>query len=182
MDKLDIRKKHIQIRKEIQNKKEKSKSIVHQIINHSKYKEAHVIACYCSLNDEVNLDEIFFDAWSKGKRIVVPKVKGQTMDFYEIKNMDELEIQSYGIREPKHEVIFEKNKIDLIFVPGVVFDLDGNRMGFGKGYYDRYLSDLDVYKIGVCFQEQICEHVPTNQYDIQMNEVVIDDRRDLSDC
>ena len=70
-------------------------------------------------------------------------------------------------------MIFDKNKIDLFLVPGVSFDVNGNRMGFGKGYYDRYLSNLDVYKIGICFEEQISESIPTDKYDVKMNEIIV---------
>lgn len=172
--KKEIRKKYIEIRKQIKNKEDKSKNIVNKIINHQKYKEAKVIACYCSLKDEVCFDELIFHAWINGKVVVVPKVDGVTMDFYEIKNMEELEIKSFGIREPKHDLVFNKYKIDLFFVPGVTFDKKGNRMGYGKGYYDRYLSDLDVYKIGICFSEQMNDNIPVDKFDIKMDEIIVD--------
>lgn len=171
--KKEIRKKYIEIRKRLENKKEKSKNIAEQIINHSKYIQANVVACYCSLKDEVCLDDVICDALKNGKVVVVPKVNGDTIDFYEIKSMNELVVQSFGIREPIHERVFDKNKIEFILVPGVSFDLDGNRMGFGKGYYDRYLFDLEVYKIGVCFREQINEKIPVDTYDIKMDEVIV---------
>ena len=172
--KREIRKKYIDVRKQIINKEEKSKVIVNQIMNHPKYIDANVIACYCSLKDEVCLDELITDAWKNKKIVVVPKVNGNEMEFYEIKNMNDLEIQSFGIREPKHDYIFDKHKIDLFFVPGVAFDMSGNRMGFGKGYYDRYLVDLDAYKIGICFREQLDDHIPTDEFDIKMNEIIVD--------
>lgn len=169
-----IRKKYIEIRKRIKNKEEKSKNITNQIMNLKKYHEAHVVACYCSLMDEVCLDEIIYHAWEKGKVVVVPKVIGDSMNFYEIKSMDELKISSFGIREPNHNFIFDKNKIDLFLVPGVAFDMKGKRMGFGKGYYDRYLADLDAYKIGICFSEQLDENIPVDNYDITMDEIIVD--------
>lgn len=172
--KREIRKKYIDVRKQIINKEEKSKVIVNQIMNHPKYIDANVIACYCSLKDEVCLDELITDAWKNKKIVVVPKVNGNEMEFYEIKNMNDLEIQSFGIREPKHDFTFDKHKIDLFFVPGVAFDMSGNRMGFGKGYYDRYLVDLDAYKIGICFREQLDDHIPTDEFDIKMNEIIVD--------
>lgn len=172
--KREIRKKYIEVRKQIINKEEKSKVIVNQIMNHPKYIDANVIACYCSLKDEVCLDELITDAWKNKKIVVVPKVNGNEMEFYEIKKMEDLRIQSFGIREPKHDFTFDKHKIDLFFVPGVAFDMSGNRMGFGKGYYDRYLVDLDAYKIGICFREQLDDHIPTDEFDIKMNEIIVD--------
>ena len=172
--KREIRKKYIDVRKQIINKEEKSKVIVNQIMNHPKYIDANVIACYCSLKDEVCLDELITDAWKNKKIVVVPKVNGNEMEFYEIKKMEDLRIQSFGIREPKHDFTFDKHKIDLFFVPGVAFDMSGNRMGFGKGYYDRYLVDLDAYKIGICFREQLDDHIPTDEFDIKMNEIIVD--------
>ena len=172
--KKEIRKKYIDVRKRIKNKLEKSKIITNRIINHQKYIEANAIACYCSLKDEVCLDELIIHAWEKGKIVVVPKVNGNKMEFYEIKNMNELGIQSFGIREPKHDFLFDKHKIDLFLVPGVAFDMMGKRMGFGKGYYDRYLVDLDTYKIGICFREQLDDNIPTDEYDIKMDEIIVD--------
>lgn len=172
--KREIRKKYIDIRKQIISKEEKSNNIVNQIINHSKYIEANTIACYCSLKDEVCLDGLIIDAWNNGKVVVVPRVNRSEMDFYEIKNMDDLKIQSFGIREPKHDDVFDKHKVDLFLVPGVAFDSTGNRMGFGKGYYDRYLMDLDTYKIGICFREQLDDHIPIDEFDIKMDEIIVD--------
>ena len=172
--KKEIRKKYIDIRKQIKNKEEKSKIITNQIINHPKYIEANIIACYCSLKDEVCLDELMIHAWENKKIVVVPKVNGNDMEFYVIKNMNDLEIQSFGIREPKHNFVFDKNSIDLFLVPGVAFDMSGKRMGFGKGYYDRYLLDLDTYKLGICFREQLDDNIPTDEYDIKMDEIIVD--------
>ena len=112
--------------------------------------------------------------WKNKKIVVVPKVNGNDMEFYVIKNMNDLEIQSFGIREAKHNFVFDKNSIDLFLVPGVAFDMSGKRMGFGKGYYDRYLLDLDTYKIGICFREQLDDNIPTDEYDIKMDEIIVD--------
>lgn len=172
--KKEIRKKYIEIRKQIKNKEDKSKNIINKIINHQKYKEAKVVACYCSLKDEACLDKLIIHAWENGKVVVVPKVKGNTMEFYEIKSMDDLEIQCFGIREPRHDFVFDKHKIDLLLVPGVAFDRKGNRMGFGKGYYDRYLVELNTYKIGICFREQMDDNIPTDVFDIKMDEIIVD--------
>ena len=174
MEKKIVREKQIKIRKSILDKNEKSIRIVNQIINHPKYIGAKVIACYCSLKDEVNLDALILDAILKGKTVVVPKVKGNTMDFYEINHMNDLEIKTFGIREPINEVVFDKNRIDVMFVPGVAFDGKGNRMGFGRGYYDRYLGNLSLYKIGICFQEQMCDSIPVDGYDVRMDEIIVD--------
>ena len=61
-----------------------------------------------------------------------------------------------------------------VIVPGVIFDSNNNRMGFGKGYYDRFLKDKKCYKIGICFKEQITDNLPIDDYDIKMDEVVVD--------
>ena len=59
-------------------------------------------------------------------------------------------------------------------MPGIAFDKFGNRIGFGKGYYDRYLMDLDAYKIGICFREQLDDYIPTGEFDIKMDEIIVD--------
>ena len=62
--------------------------------------------------------------------------------------------------------------IDLIIVPGVIFDREKNRLGYGKGYYDRYLSNKDIYKIGICFSDQVIDLLPSESHDIKMNIII----------
>ena len=78
---------------------------------------------------------------------------------------------SYGIEEPIGDVVKDYDRIELAIIPGVGFDLQGNHLGRGKGYYDRLLPKLKAYKIGICFQFQVIEPIPFESFDIPMDEV-----------
>lgn len=80
---------------------------------------------------------------------------------------------SFGIMEPQADAFTDYEQIDLILVPGMAFDRHGHRLGRGKGYYDRFLSQAkDCYKIGVCFPFQLVDEVPTDEHDVRMDEII----------
>ena len=155
INKEELRIKYLQTRKELPNKKEKSKTIVTKIIETKEYQKAKVIALYKSLPSEVNLDDLFF---------------------YEISSNEKLIKSNFGILEPlpNEDKLVDKKQIDLVIVPGICFDKDKNRLGFGKGFYDRYLAHSSIYKIGICFHNQVLTDntLPVNQFDIKMDKVM----------
>ena len=96
------------------------------------------------------------------------------MTFYKINSLDELVEGYYSIKTPPkiEKNIIKKDEIDLILVPGVGFDKNNYRIGFGGGYYDRYLKDFKGYTISLAFKEQIVEKVPTNEFDLPVDLVI----------
>ena len=170
--KNEKRLEYINIRKHINDKEEKSKRITSKILSHPRFINSSTIGLYASLEDEVSTDILITESLRLGKRVYLPKVVGEDICFYEINSLDELMIGTFGVREP----ISNNNlsDLDLVIVPGVIFDSNNNRMGYGKGYYDRFLKDKKCYKIGICFKEQITDNLPIDDYDIKMDEVVVD--------
>jgi 5-formyltetrahydrofolate cyclo-ligase len=79
---------------------------------------------------------------------------------------------AFGIREPVGETINDYGQIELAVIPGMAFDRSGNRLGRGKGYYDRFVPQLSAYKIGLCFPFQLVDNVPADTYDQLMDEVI----------
>lgn len=170
--KNDIRKEYIYIRNHINNKKEKSKIITSKILSHPRFINASTIGLYASLDDEVSTDSLINKSLELGKSVYLPKVVGDDILFYKINSLDELNIGTFGVREPIENKSL--SDFDLIIVPGVVFDSNNNRMGYGKGYYDRFLEGKNCYKIGICFKEQMIQNLCVEDYDIKMDEVVVD--------
>lgn len=165
------------LRKEIKEKRKKqtkeenrkkSKEIKKKLFCLKEFKDAETILFYISYNSEVFTHQMIKEAF-KDKRVVVPisNKKNYSLTLSELKSLDDLEIGSYNIPEPKkihiNEISIEN--IGLIIVPGVAFDKRGNRLGHGKGYYDRLLNKTNAKKIGLAFEFQILEKVPTNKYD-----------------
>ena len=168
-----IRKELLTRRKKIIDKEKKSTVIVDKIINLDIYKKSKIVAIYHSMPDEVDTIKLIKDAL-ENKTILLPKVFGNKMIFIKI-NKDTKYIKStMGIMEPIGKEY--SGNIDLIIVPGVAFDVNLNRLGFGKGYYDKYLSDKNIYKIGICFEEQMVSVLPIDNYDIKMNLIITENR------
>lgn len=151
---------------------ELSLSVIDRLKKHERFVEAKTVLLYYSLPDEVNTHELV--ASLKGKTIVLPKViDSENMILCEYSDSNDLQEGAFHIMEPAGRVFDNYEKIDLAVVPGMAFDNDGNRLGRGKGYYDRLLSCLNnTYKIGICFQFQMADHIPTEPTDIKMDEVI----------
>ena len=155
-----------------------SKRIFNNIISTTYYKNAKVIMCFVSFSDEVDTHEFIKYALADGKRVVVPIAIHATKELKpsEIKSFDELEPGYYNILSPKEEFIryVSPEEIDLVIVPGVVFDHYGYRIGYGGGYYDRFLPKTrkDAKKIALGFGIQVMERVPRESFDIPVNMLV----------
>ncbi len=134
------------------------------------YKRAACLLCYVSLPDEVDTFALIENALSQGKMVCVPVSleETHTVDFYRIRSLEELEPGTYGVLEPapgKAEKITKFPRPAVCIVPGLVFDREGFRLGYGKGYYDRFLQRFRGVKIGVCYRELITELLPHGYYD-----------------
>lgn len=171
-----LRKQYISIRNNIKNKKEKSTIITKKVIEEEAYKNAKIVAVYKSLPSEVDTIELIEHSITLGKTVVLPKVVCDDLKFYKITLNDKLVKSKFGVEEPiENEANFvAKEKIDLVIVPGVCFDRENNRLGFGRGYYDRFLANANLYTIAICFEEQMTDKIFTEDNDIKMKKVITD--------
>ncbi|MGI6232641.1 MAG: 5-formyltetrahydrofolate cyclo-ligase [Prevotella sp.] len=151
-----------------------STSICTHVIQHELIGKARIVFAYYSLEDEVNTHKLINQLLEMGKKVVLPKVVGDgIMELREYASEADLKKGAFNIMEPTGNCFTAYNKIDVAIVPGMAFDRKGNRLGRGKGYYDRLLPQLiNCYKIGICFPFQLVDRVPTNDFDIKMNEVI----------
>jgi len=176
---IDNRKKLI--RKEIRSKKltfslddkkQKSVKVLEKLENLDEFKKSDTVMLYWSMDDEVYTHD-FISTHVQGKRIILPSVNGDDLVLKEYLGNDSLvKGEGFGILEPGGCVFDKPEEIDLIVVPGVAFDKNNNRMGRGRGYYDKFLESTKAYKVGICFDFQLLEEVPTDKYDILMNSVI----------
>lgn len=152
----------------------KSESIWHNIENLPAFKEAQTVMLYWSMDDEVYTHD-FIEKWHKKKTLLLPAVDG---DDLRIKIFDGIGSMrpgpDFGILEPVGNDYPEPEKIDMIIVPGVAFDHQNNRMGRGRGFYDRLLRQSNALKVGICFDFQYIPVVPTEPEDIKMDMVVVE--------
>ena len=181
MDKKELRKKYIKIRKSILEKDYKSDLIINKVLENNFFKEANVIAIYVNTMDEVFTEKLIIESFKLNKVVTVPKVINENeMRFYKIKSLDDLvSISNFNIKEPMENVdnLVLPNEIDLFIVPGICFDKNRNRIGYGGGYYDKYLVNCsNSYKIGLAFNEQILDnlYIERDNTDIKLDEIITD--------
>jgi len=138
------------------------------------YKDAKTVFCYVSAGSEVDTHDLIKEILPL-KRVVVPYCtdKCGNMIAVEIKSFDELKEGVFGIPEPVNPKEFPKEEIDFAIVPAIAFDKDGYRLGYGKGYYDRFLSDIKPFKLGICKEELLAESLPHDEYDVKMDKVIV---------
>ncbi|MBR5638646.1 MAG: 5-formyltetrahydrofolate cyclo-ligase [Muribaculaceae bacterium] len=134
------------------------------------FKNSKNIMLFASLPDEIPTHATI-EQWAKNKNIYLPRVNGENLDIIKYKP-GTLHKGSYNIMEPEGNDIVEPEVLDLIIVPGVAFDSLGNRLGRGKGFYDRFLSQTHAVTIAVCFNCQLVVHIPTEPHDMQTQFVV----------
>ena len=158
-----------------------AKSVVTSVTNSDEYKNATMILGFMPMNDEVDIVPLMKQALKDKKKVAVPKMakSGNDMDFYLIDDFDGdfTSDNKYNIREPSENCTkLSPDQIPsdaLIFVPGLVFNLEGARLGRGKGYYDKYLSrvpDCDKRIVcGVCFTICVTKAVPIEKNDVRIN-------------
>ena len=178
MDKKILRKDILEKLKTINSKERLSfeKAIYNKLFENENFKKAKCIALTIPFGTEINTYPIIEKLLNEGKTVCSPicEKESRNMIFYKINSLDELVEGYYGIKTPpeKKENIVEKDMIDLILVPGVGFDKDNYRIGFGGGYYDRYLKDYQGYTISLAFKDQIIDKVPINEFDLPVNLVI----------
>lgn len=149
---------------------EQSEKILDKLEQHPDFVKAERVMLYSALPDEVQT-QAFLEKWHLKKQIILPTVVGDDIIPVAYEKDTDFAVGDFNILEPQNEPY--KGDFDLIVVPGVAFDRNGNRLGRGRGYYDRFLCQhLEVKKIGICFDFQLVEEIPTEPFDIKMDEVI----------
>ncbi|MBO7220798.1 MAG: 5-formyltetrahydrofolate cyclo-ligase [Alistipes sp.] len=176
MSTLDKKTVRQMVRAEIAKMSEEQKSalsiaIFDKISHLEQVENASTVALFVSLGDEPTSASAI-DNLSQSKRIVVPRIEGDEMEFYDIS--EGLQRGAFGIMEPVATTPIEPSEIDVMVVPGVAFTRNGARCGRGKGFYDKYLSrrGFRAYTIGICYPCQVVEELPTEKHDKVLDKVV----------
>lgn len=151
-----------------------SKKILDNIIQWEVFQGAKRIMTYHSFRSEVDTIQLIKYSLNSSKEVILPKsIKdGFKILPCRIDSLDELEKSSYGILEPLEEKVVDRDSIDLIIVPGVAFDREGFRLGYGAGFYDRFLEEYKGITAGVCFSSQIIEDVYKDEHDARMDYLI----------
>ena len=150
--------------------------MLESLLNWEVFKKSKVVHIFISKPDEPDTRKIIEHCWSSRKKIAVPVVLPDTFDLFhsEIKSFDDLVSGIHGTLEPSPERWIKINPkiFNLVIVPGVAFDRQGSRLGHGKGYYDRFLELTSAFRLGLTFNCQLLETVPTELHDVPMNAIL----------
>lgn len=182
-EKKVLRNKVLEIRDSLDNSEKEimDTKIFNELINTELYKKASNIFIYISFSNEINTINIIEKAFEDRKNIFIPKVykDEKSMKAIKLNSFDELKKNSMGILEPIDDSDYiEKENIDLIVVPGVVFDNECNRIGYGGGYYDRYLNEIKSKenKIALAYDLQVVDKIECEAHDIKVDYIITNTR------
>ena len=149
-----------------------SRAIINKLEIDPDFISASTVALYWSLHDEVETHQLI-NKWFRQKTILLPSIEDEYIVLKEFTGQQQLKPgMKYHIPEPTSHIFEDLNKVDLIVTPGMAFDKENNRMGRGKGFYDRLMPNLDCTKIGLCYKFQVFDKIPSEPHDIKVDKLV----------
>jgi 5-formyltetrahydrofolate cyclo-ligase len=151
-----------------------SKKIQKNLKKVEAYRAAKTIAAHYSIGSEVRTHGILQEILSEGKNLVLPRVEGNDLVFCSVRKFEDLEKGEYGIMEPKQNCPII-NKFDVTLVPAVAMTRTGQRLGYGKGFYDRFLVDKATTTIALAYSKSILKNIPSSDNDVQVQWIVTED-------
>ncbi len=154
-----------------------SEIIQTRVMNMGEFTSAKTVAAYYPLESEVSTLKILSTVLCLKKHLALPRVEdADSISFAEVNDIDkDLETGKYKIKEPKNRCS-KINKMDLVLVPGIAWDEHGYRLGYGKGYYDRYLASVKAGTVGLAYDFQVLENIPHENNDFRVNLIVTEKR------
>lgn len=180
MPKRSIRAKFLCARKEltVQACADLSSEIQRRFLRSDLFRNASSIALYSALHNEVLTDAVARQAFAAGKTVSYPRVRGDLLEFVTVDSLADLAPGAFGVLEPQGNRLLGRAELDLIVVPGVVFDSVGHRLGYGRGFYDRALDCCrkDCMKVGFAYELQMVETLPIVEHDKALTALVTEHR------
>lgn len=158
----------------------KSQQITDHLLKVNEFQKASKVHIFLSMNQrkEVNTDDLIAYLFDSKKEVYVPVTNFKEGTLSHIRYTEEmsLEVNKWGVREPKPGIPTDDSDFDVIVIPMAAGDEEGNRLGYGKGFYDRFLKAAKGIKIGLCFEEFIMEEIPVGKYDVPLD-IIISEKR-----
>ncbi|MEX0722787.1 MAG: 5-formyltetrahydrofolate cyclo-ligase [Gracilimonas sp.] len=157
----------------------KSDQILRLFLGLDEYKNAEVVHSYVSINErrEVCTDQLIEELFQDDKKAVVPIVNftDETLSHSVIHSLEDLERNQWGVREPKEPEFIGVSELDIIIVPMAAADRSGNRLGYGKGFYDRFLQKANALKVGFVFDEFLFDEIPVEEFDVKLDVIITEE-------
>ncbi len=163
-------------RHSITDKTYKDDTICNRLLHSEWYKKADTVLCYAALDDEINMDRVITQALSDHKKVALPVCIDDMghMEFYYINSLEDIKVASFSVREPDATESIKVNDFtnSICIVPAIAYDVSGFRLGYGKGYYDRFLSNYISLSIGLCYNELLVDKLPADEFDLPVNSII----------
>ncbi len=179
LDRQELRQSILSARRQLplQDVNQKSQMIVERLCGLSQWHHAQTVLLYVAFRNEVETRSLIDRAVEEGKRVLLPVSikKTRALELYPVLGSHDLVEGAYGIMEPRRgQEPIPPTQVDLVVVPGVVFDRSGNRLGYGAGYYDRFLESCrpEVVRVALAFDLQLIDHLPAEPHDQRMDYVI----------
>lgn len=155
-----------------------SSSVQQRVLSHPAWQRARTVGAYIALPDEVQTGALLHHAWARGKQIAAPVVDPmrQQLVFHKLSRPSDLRPRLHGVLEPPRSRPITHERLDLLLVPGVGFDENGFRLGFGKGYYDRLLGSCRAFRMGLAFEAQLTRRLPAQAWDVPVDCIATEKR------
>jgi 5-formyltetrahydrofolate cyclo-ligase len=145
--------------------------ILKKLESSTDFQQANTILLFWSLPDEIETHS-FIEKWATKKKILLPVVVNDLLILKPFEGKEKMITGAFNILEPTSKPFSDFEQIDLSIIPGVAFDREGNRLGRGKGFYDKLLPKINSKKIGICFNFQLIENIPHESWDEKMDLVI----------
>ncbi|HLR76230.1 MAG TPA: 5-formyltetrahydrofolate cyclo-ligase [Balneolaceae bacterium] len=159
---------------------QKSRAICRRLTDLSEYKKAKSVHCYVSINErnEVNTHPLIKKMLAEGKRVIVPisEIEKGTLRNVQLNQFKDLKPNRWGVLEPAEGEEAAHHELDLIIVPMAGGDMNKNRIGYGKGFYDRFLAQTNCLKIGLLFEPCLEDEIPTESFDVKLDKLITEQR------
>ncbi|MEL7834421.1 5-formyltetrahydrofolate cyclo-ligase [Fodinibius sp. Rm-B-1B1-1] len=157
-----------------------SATIIEKLKEQKEYQQAQTIHCYVSINKrrEVETKALIWEMIQKGREVVVPvtNMDDGTLTHIRLQSFDDLEENKWGVLEPATGVEVSPQELELVIVPMVGADRNCNRIGYGKGFYDRFLEELNCPTVGLIFDRNVVESIPTESFDVPLEKIITEKR------
>lgn len=161
---------------------EQNTAICQRVLQDAAFQQAKTVFCYCATAEELDTRPILEQALADGKRLCLPRTRGKgMMDACEITDLAQLKPAAYGILEPDAScAAIEPAQIDLCIVPCLAADTQGFRLGYGGGYYDRFLPRTAAMRMLLCADARVLEQIPKEPFDVSCDLMITESRRILT--
>lgn len=156
----------------------KSSAITKKLLQLREYREARTVMLYIGKGSEVRTEATVRSALSEPKKVVVPVTdrKSSMIRPARLESLEAVKSGEYGIPEPEKTEEVDKEEIKLVVVPGIAFDAEGGRIGYGRGFYDRFLKGMKAEKVGLAYEIQIVDRIRTEEKDVRMDKIITEER------